>query len=382
MSSFMPVVEHMTHKTGKFLFSCECDFSIVYPLIIEARTLYNSVRKLPVLPNIFAELETDLIKRSIFGTAAIEGNPLSEDEVGDILASDAESSAGLKKRAELEIHNLRVLYEELEFKSEGYEQLILEEKYIKNVHKIITNGIDYHHNSPGNYRNEAVKVGDASHGGVYTPPKTLDDVRNLMKIFCEWINSSDLLNLDTTMRAAVAHYHLGMIHPFQDGNGRTSRFIEASILKKSGIKLIPSMMSNYYYRNIDDYFIAFSESRKAKSMTPFLKFYYQGMIESLEEVQDRVVGVLNVVLLRDYLSFNRENRIITVRQYDLLILLIETKKDFSLRSLFGDPIFKSLYKDVAESTARRDIKKLSELGFIVPIEGKKYVLDWEHLSRL
>lgn len=382
MSVKIPVIEHMTYKTGKFKLSCEFDSAEVISLLGEARSLSNLVQSLPVLPDSLAKLETELVRRSIFGTAAIEGNPLSEGAVGELLDRDSDlvEVGGVVGQAEMEIQNLKRLYKKLE--NREFATADLTEDFIKEVHETVTAGINYYHNSPGKYRNEVVKVGNAAHGGVYTPPKTLPDIRALMDIFISWINSPEMKSADLLLRAAAAHYHLAMIHPFQDGNGRTARFIEAVILSSSGGSLLSLMMSNFYYRNIDCYFVAFSDSRKSGTMIPFLKFYFEGVIESLGEVQKRVLDGLSVVLIKEELAvFLREKKILN-RQYDLMLQLLETSKDVSLRALYGDPVFKPLYTQVAESTARRDLKKLNELELIKSATGNSYTINWDRFKRL
>jgi Fic family protein len=95
---------------------------------------------------------------------------------------------------------------------------------------------------PGQYRNHIVKVGNADHGNVYTPPKCLADIENLMREFLEWINSDSITSLNPILRAGLAHYNMGLIHPFGDGNGRTARLIEALLMKSSGIRYVPIML--------------------------------------------------------------------------------------------------------------------------------------------
>ena len=48
--------------------------------------MFQALAQLPILPNQAAKLDTELVRRSIFGTAAIEGNPLSEKRVDELLA--------------------------------------------------------------------------------------------------------------------------------------------------------------------------------------------------------------------------------------------------------------------------------------------------------
>ena len=128
-----------------------------------------------------------------------------------------------------------------------------------------------------------MKVGNEEHGGVYTPPKILDDIKNLMKEFIDWINSPDVLQEDPVIRAACAHYYFALIHPFGDGNGRTARAIEAILLRSSGFRFVYNMLSNFYYKNIDDYFWSFSLAGRNKEgdITPFLEFFRKGLLLTL-----------------------------------------------------------------------------------------------------
>ncbi|MBG0789086.1 MAG: Fic family protein [Desulfovibrionaceae bacterium] len=371
--SKVPVVEHLTHKSGKFIFSCEYDPEVIMPKMIAATILYSAVSELPILPQYSAQLKEDLIRRSIFGTAAIEGNKLTEDEVSEVLSKEKKTK--LKNQAELEIDGLKRIYKLLDGKK-SEDTWIVREKLIKNVHHVLTARLDYYHNSPGNYRNEPVFVGNAEHGGVYKPPKTLSDIKTLMGIFTEWINSEEMKAVDPMIRACAAHYHLAKIHPFQDGNGRTSRFIEAMILDRAGIKYLPQMMSNYYYKNIDDYFISFSKTQRANNkqdITPFLSFYFDGIISSIKDIKEQVTFFIRKLSLKDFYYFQKRDKKITQRQLELLLLALETLIEFSFSDLFSHPVLKPLYRDVSESTARRDLKKLCDNGYLqFHDEQKKY----------
>jgi hypothetical protein len=63
------------------------------------------LKELPILPRQAHDFEIELTRRSIFSTAAIEGNPLQEREVSEIIDSASEEDLlEIKKR---EIHNLK-----------------------------------------------------------------------------------------------------------------------------------------------------------------------------------------------------------------------------------------------------------------------------------
>jgi Fic family protein len=370
----------MTFKSGNFVFSAKHNVAELSNLLFKARLLYGTIADLPILPEWSAYLDEELIRRSIFSTAAIEGNPLKEEEVGKIIVEqpgDRKNDSEAKKA----ILNLKQVYGYIKTigpKTESYE---LTEEFIKEIHRIITTDLDYKDNLPGAYRNHIVKVGDQEHGGTYTPPKCLPDIVKLMKEFVEWINCREVMALDGLIRAALAHYHLGLIHAFGNGNGRAIRIVEAMLIRVSGIKYVPAMLSNYYYRKIDDYYFAFSLARKNRDhdVTIFLKFMLEGVIDSLNEIKGSVTFRIRVLVMRDYGASLHSKRLITQRQYDLLCMLLDSMKKISLKDLFSVSPYNSLYRNISERTARRDIYKLLELK-ILSQENGDYVLDLKSLG--
>ncbi|HPA15452.1 MAG TPA: Fic family protein [Desulfobacterales bacterium] len=373
----MSVIKVSIFKSGFFTFSSKFSLRELQALRVEARVLYDTIKDLPILPEIASQLEQDLIRRSIFSTAAIEGNPLSEEKVSNVLEEKNVNIYKKQENAEIEIKNLEKAYKIIKAIKPTGNKPIINESLIKFIHKKITLNVRDEYNNPGNYRNHIVKVGDKNHGGVYTPPKCLEDIRTLMKNYTKWINSDDVLKLDPPIiRAALAHYFLGLIHPFGNGNGRTARIIEAYILQNEGIKFVPTMLSNYYYKNMDDYFWAFSNTIKSKdnNVTPFLKFVLKGFIESLKEIKERIVYFIRIFSLRDYYAHLKKKKRITQRQHDLMLLLLNYHKPFSLKDLFDQSPLMVLYRRVSERTAFRDLKKLQELNLLT-VEGKKYRLN-------
>ena len=222
-----------TFRSGNFVFSRQHNRSEIEPLIYCARLLYGTVISIPVLPQWSARFEDEIIRRSIFGTAALEGNPLKEEEVEKIIR---EEPKGWKAdRAEQEIRNLKAVYTYIGEQAPSPSPVELTESFIQEIHEIITSDISYAANVPGKYRSHEVKVVDKDHGGVYTPPKYLPDIETLMAKFVEWVNSDPVKAMDPLLRGALAHYHLGLIHPFGDGNGRVARIVEAFVLRLSDI---------------------------------------------------------------------------------------------------------------------------------------------------
>ena len=68
------------------------------------------------------------------------------------------------------------------------------------------------------------------------------------------LNDNDI---DIFIRIAVFHYLFGYIHPFYDGNGRTSRFISSYLLSRELTPLIGFRLSYTIKENISKYYKAF-----------------------------------------------------------------------------------------------------------------------------
>jgi len=378
----MKVKKIMTFKSGKFAFSRDYSESEIKPLEIEFRLIYGALKELPILPRQAHQFEIELTRRSIFSTAAIEGNPLQQREVSEIIESVSnEDFLEIKKR---EIHNLKRAYDKISSIKAGA-KFTFSESFIKEIHKIVTNRLNYDSCIPGSYRNHIVKVGDRQHGGIDTPPKCLKDIQNLMGEYIKWFNSDVIQELSPIIRSAIAHYYLALIHPFADGNGRTARLIEAAILMESGIKYLPIMLSNYYYKEIDEYFISISSSRKSKTydITPFIKFVLNGAIYSLNEVKKYITSYIRLSALQNYFIELYNNKVISKRQLELLNLLLDSSenKTVTINGLLRELPFRTLYAKVSDRTARRDLIKLHELRLLKATENG-YKVDRQMLNAL
>lgn len=370
--------EIMTFKAGKFVFCDQYDRPRIEKLLVEASILNSAISDLPILPKWSSQIDPELLYSSIASTAAIEGNSLDANEVRE-LDEGKIPEAGHTAKDRLEITNLIGAYRLLDQQQmDASTTSILAESHIRDLHRHITSGLPYEDNIPGAYRNGEVKVGDKAHGGEYRPPKIIEDVEMLMREFTGWINSDELLNEHVFVRAALAHYHFSLIHPFWDGNGRVARLIEASLLQSAGIRYVPKMLSNYYYRHVDDYYRAFSDTiRASKDVTPFLEFNLRGVIESLQTMKTRIAILIRMLVMREHVHSLGSKKAISRRQHDLLTLLLDDSsgKPFTLHELQQAMPYAMLYRKVTEMTARRDLKNLLGLKLLSVDADNRYTLN-------
>ena len=90
---------------------------------------------------------------------------------------------------------------------------------------------------------------------VYTPPQDGAEIVNYMSNLEQFINNTQLSQLDPLIKMAIIHHQFESIHPFYDGNGRTGRIINILYLVISDLLDLPILyLSRYITRNKGEYY--------------------------------------------------------------------------------------------------------------------------------
>lgn len=88
---------------------------------------------------------------------------------------------------------------------------------------------------------------------IYTPPQDYNEILSLMSNLEMYINNNH--ETDELVNMAIIHYQFESIHPFYDGNGRTSRIINLLYLIMKDLLDIPILyLSHYIIKNKADYY--------------------------------------------------------------------------------------------------------------------------------
>ena len=154
-------------------------------------------------------LQKDTRARNAHSSTAIEGNPLTLEEVRMVEANAEFLSPA--SRARREVLNYFAALRHVE-KQARKKRLTHEDMF--RLHAIIAGQV-MDQGEAGCYRTMRVRVG--SH--VPPPP---EDVSGLMFELLEWWNEESE-SLSPVLSSAIVHYQFEAIHPFADGNGRTGR---------------------------------------------------------------------------------------------------------------------------------------------------------------
>ncbi len=327
------------------------------------------ISRLPLPPVAEAKLNSLNIVRAVVGTTGIEGADLTTDEVTEILQSpETQVLPPSREREEMEARNAHAV---MKFVEETPETEITE-PLIRQIHRLTTQSIEYDNNEPGLYRSHP------AHAGDYLPPQTNDEVRRLMGQFVSWINSGERRGWDCLIKAVVSHFYLVSIHPFGDGNGRTSRAVESFVLFKGGVNVRGFYsLSNYYYRNRAEYIriLDYTRFRSNDDLTPLALFALRGLKEELDWVSDQVVRYMRLIAFRDYA---REQ----IFEPDSPATLAVAQRQFSLTGAVPEKgmstpdlidfvrAYLPEYRKVGERSVRRDIANLIALQ-VLKLEHNK-----------
>lgn len=135
------------------------------------------------------------------------------------------------------------------------------------------------------FRNDSASVVSATqkelHRGVYPESKIIECMKKAL----------DILNddkIDLLFRVSIFHYLFGYIHPFYDGNGRTSRFISSYLLSKEFESIIGYRISYSIKENIKEYYQAFktcNSKHNRGDLTPFIIMFTDIINYSIHQLE-------------------------------------------------------------------------------------------------
>ena len=157
-------------------------------------------------------------------TTHIEGTRLTLDQARRLWSDETLPEADPDDTREL--LNYRSAFE---FVSESLDNgYPITEGLIREIHRRLVEGVRGGKADPGNYRRIQNHVANSSTGEViYTPPSAVE-VPIMMAEMAKWLNSD--IDIHPVLVSGIAQFQLVHIHPFLDGNGRTSRLLSTRCL--------------------------------------------------------------------------------------------------------------------------------------------------------
>ena len=297
-------------------------------------------------------------KKSSYASNKIEGNPLSETQVDEVIERD-ERRHFLKPEQEVRNYFLALNYlEEKAAKKERFtKELILDvQKYVEkgaSKEKIGLRGPM----PPGTL----FAVYDSQTGDPdYIPPE-YSDIPGLLDELVEYVNTTDDHPL---IVAAIVHYQLVTIHPFEDGNGRTARLLSGYILDVNGFGFNGiGSLEEYFAYDVDEYYRSIQMGLPAlyysgRNEPTHLEIWINYFLRMVQLYSNKVCELSEGSSSEEVtgsLSYLKE------KEKELLLFLIKHyKREFT-------PIEVSREYDVTNKTIINRLSALVKNGFVEPI---------------
>jgi Fic family protein len=322
-------------------------------MIARIEVARDRILRAPIVPRWEAELRQEALARSAHHSTSIEGNPLSLEEVTDLLAGrDVLAHA----RDKQEVLNYAEVLHYIDRHFLGQEQPVTEET-ILHLHALVVKDI-LPPAEIGQYRRVPVVVGVPATGEVVYRPPNWEDVPEPTADLVAWLDSPDAAALMPVLEAGIAHYELVRIHPFVDGNGRATRALATLILAQRDFDTKRFFaLDEYYNQDRASYYEALRSVDSTQDLTEWLEYFVQGIAVEMVRVERRVEelrGLYRIQAEAEQISLNpRQIRLLDYLQQSGGII-----SNSEYQTLFG----------VSKRTASNDLSELTTHGLLA-IEG-------------
>jgi Fic family protein len=221
-------------------------------------------------------LQKDTRTRNVHASTAIEGNPLTLEQVRAL--EEGRPLAAKDQRPQREVLNY---FAGLRYVEKYAGKKNISHGDVLKLHRILAGGV-MDQGEAGRYRSIAVRV------ARYLPPGP-GDVSGLMFELLEWW-SGEAATLSPVISCAILHYRFEAIHPFADGNGRTGRALALWELYRRGFDTHHVFsVDEYYWEDRPRYYGALKAvGRAGEDLTGWLEYCAEGLRQTLERVWLRI----------------------------------------------------------------------------------------------
>ncbi|KKP57945.1 MAG: Fic family protein [Candidatus Gottesmanbacteria bacterium GW2011_GWA1_34_13] len=279
--------------------------------------LYGQLISEKLIPSLSLKLSEENQILATHYSTSIEGNPLSQREVTNILLGDAIPT----NKSELEVKNYFQALNHISVEAKKHKSLSI--KLALDLHRLVMHRIDA--KQPGLFRNQKVIVGHRGAIGLvvkHDPPfHKAPLIRASLEELFNYINQPSDLN--PFIQAGILHHQVAYIHPFTDGNGRVTRLLTAYYLLLHGYEVTKYFILDDYY-DIDR--LEYSDklhTADTGSKTEWLEYFLEGISFSLKAALERIKDVTE----RRIEAIKGDKRVlVSHREEDVLQIVLELKQ--------------------------------------------------------
>ena len=312
---------------------------------------YNGVLRSLRDPSFLAHVLS--MKESV-QSSSIEG---AITTISDILEAKMENELSeTRKRDIIEVLNYEQAmdYAILEMK----DKKDLSEGFIKNIQSILLDSTRGYDKRRGDYKIRDNAIGSRNGDVTYMPPSFMKTKEYMEDLFL-YINNALPIEIDPVIKVAIIHAQFELIHPFEDGNGRTGRILIPLLLYKYEVTENPYFyMSNYFAQYRNEYLSSLGKISQDNDWSTWIEFFLKGINSQAEyclKMLDRLENIRREV----------EKQIMGLKTS----FSIEIVNFLFTKIKFNTPYFIKK-TGISESTAKKLLSSLVEVGVIsVVLQG-------------
>jgi Fic family protein len=221
-------------------------------------------------------LQKDTRIRNTHSSTAIEGNPLTLEQVR--LLEEGKALSAVTERSQREVQNY---FAGLRFIEQRQGKQTITHEDVLELHAIIASDV-MDQGRAGRYRDILVRV------GAYLPPPP-ETVSGLVAEFLEWWNT-EASQWSPVISSAIVHCRFEEIHPFADGNGRTGRTLALWELYRRGFDTHHIFsIDEFYWETRPRYYDSLDKVRReGGDLTEWLDYVAEGLHVTLDKVWTRI----------------------------------------------------------------------------------------------
>jgi Fic family protein len=314
---------------------------------------------LATLPRTWSgHVRRDLEAQAIGASVALEGVPVTVDDVRRILAGDRPASVSQGDASLVEGYRdaMRLVLRRADDPHYTWTAEIF-----RSIHERVM--AQSWASRAGRLRERQNRLQDSRTGEqVYLPPP-IEEVPHLLEDLAAWLAQASS-DPPVLVRAALAHVMTAAIHPFADGNGRTARIVASLVMYRGGLRHPQfTSLEEWWGQHSDDYYEAFAclgpQWDETADVTPFVAAHVSAQKRQAEALSLR----------------HRAEQILWTVLEDIAIHDLGAKPrvvNALWEAFFGREVTNRYYRglaDVPQVTASQDLKQLQTSGLLRPEGG-------------
>ncbi len=326
------------------------------------------VESMPLIPGWEIRLKKEALEKTVHQSISLDGNPLSMEDVKDILDGKEVN------RTDLEVQEANNYKNALKFIDHITSQIGTGQSYILTLdtimefhHQLVNKIIDQ--SQAGFFRMRQVVLKNSKTGEVSYLPPPAAEVPYLMEDLINWINSEQSRDLHPVIKAGIIHFEFSRIHPYTVGNGGVARLVSLLVLFLEGYRLRGFVSIDEYFAT--DAYLYFHILQSVfnqrvvdsheRDLTPWLEYYCAGVAIEFNKTKERVKRVSSEAHVKDKLGDE-----VTLNERQMIIM-----EYLHRHKQMKNSDFRKIFPEHSDDTVLRELRALKKMGLINKEGGTK-----------